>query len=108
MVRSSMPTSERRSDDHLLSSSTFIGQAAARRLAVVLKDSLRSSAIADGGGVNLLKNCRVGDMPAYKTKQLLRVQVVGVFALDVLFFCWSSGGLAASSSRSGARMRMSW
>eukprot|EP00965_Chrysotila_dentata_P148718 4911632-Pleurochrysis_carterae.AAC.1 len=72
-----------------------------------MKDSPRSSAIADGGGVNHLKNCRVSDMPAYKAKQLLGAQVVGAFALDVLVLCWSSG-LAASSSRSGARMRMSW
>eukprot|EP00965_Chrysotila_dentata_P111063 3670684-Pleurochrysis_carterae.AAC.1 len=50
---------------------------------------------------------RVGDMPAYKAKQLLRAhQIVGAFAFDVLVLCCSSG-LAASSSRSGARMRMS-
>eukprot|EP00965_Chrysotila_dentata_P078333 2581490-Pleurochrysis_carterae.AAC.1 len=73
---------------------------------MALKNSLRSSAIADGGGVSLLKNRRVGDMPAYKAKQLRGAQIAGAFALDVLVFCLSSD-LAASSSRSGARMRMS-
>eukprot|EP00965_Chrysotila_dentata_P181724 5999424-Pleurochrysis_carterae.AAC.1 len=65
-----MPTSERRSDGHLLSSTM------------------------------------VGDMPAYKARQLLGAQVTGAFALDVLVLCCSSG-MAASSGRSGARMRMS-
>eukprot|EP00965_Chrysotila_dentata_P111038 3670017-Pleurochrysis_carterae.AAC.1 len=46
-------------------------------------------------------------MPAYKAKQLLGVaQVVGAFPLGVRVLCWSIG-LAARSSRSGARMRMS-
>eukprot|EP00965_Chrysotila_dentata_P014008 464254-Pleurochrysis_carterae.AAC.1 len=72
MVRSSMPTLERRSDDQLLSS-----------LMLVRPDSSSSSAIADGSGVNLLmKNRRVSDMPPYKVKQLLGAQVVGAFALD--------------------------
>eukprot|EP00965_Chrysotila_dentata_P053523 1776086-Pleurochrysis_carterae.AAC.1 len=102
-----MPTSERRSDDHLLSSSMLHGQAGAWKLTVSLKDSPRSSAMDDGGGFNLLKNRRVGDMPAYKNKQLFRAQIVGAFALDMLVLCWRSG-LAVSSSRSGARMRMSW
>eukprot|EP00965_Chrysotila_dentata_P023666 784279-Pleurochrysis_carterae.AAC.1 len=88
--------SERRSNDHLLSSSML-----------VRPDSTSSSAIAEGGGVILSKNCWVGDMPAYKAEQLLGTHVVGAFALDVRVLGWSSG-LAANFSRSGARMRMSW
>eukprot|EP00965_Chrysotila_dentata_P254454 6211875-Pleurochrysis_carterae.AAC.4 len=84
-----------------------VGLASARRLTVALKDSPRSSAIANGGDVNLLKNRSVGDMPAYKAKQLLGAQVVGAFAFALLVLCWSSG-LAASASRSSAMMRMSW
>eukprot|EP00965_Chrysotila_dentata_P042947 1426292-Pleurochrysis_carterae.AAC.1 len=99
-----MPTSERRSDDHFAVVVIKFGQAGAWKLTMASK----SSAIADGGGVNLLKNCRVSDMSAYKLGQkLLGAQVVGAFALNVLFLCWSCG-LAASSSRSGARMQMSW
>eukprot|EP00965_Chrysotila_dentata_P167739 5539170-Pleurochrysis_carterae.AAC.1 len=49
-------------------------------MTVALKDSPSSSASADGGGVDLLKNCRFGDTPAYNAKQLLRAQVVGAFA----------------------------
>eukprot|EP00965_Chrysotila_dentata_P063656 2109247-Pleurochrysis_carterae.AAC.8 len=60
-----------------------------------LKNSPRSSAIADGGGLDFLKNRRVGDMPAYEAKQLFGAQVAGTFALDVLVRCLSSG-LAAS------------
>eukprot|EP00965_Chrysotila_dentata_P155222 5128417-Pleurochrysis_carterae.AAC.1 len=45
-----------------------VGQAGAWRLTVALKDCPRSLAIADGGGVNLLKNFRAGDIPAYKAK----------------------------------------
>eukprot|EP00965_Chrysotila_dentata_P047312 1569838-Pleurochrysis_carterae.AAC.1 len=77
-----MPTSEKRSDGYLLSSSMFVSQAGAWRLSVALKDGPHSSVIADGGGVNLVKSCRVVDMPVYKTEQLLEAQVVGAFALD--------------------------
>eukprot|EP00965_Chrysotila_dentata_P156066 5156292-Pleurochrysis_carterae.AAC.1 len=48
-----------------------VGQASAWSLTVALKDSPSSSATADGGGVSPLKNRRVGEMPAYKAKELL-------------------------------------
>eukprot|EP00965_Chrysotila_dentata_P032661 1088392-Pleurochrysis_carterae.AAC.2 len=48
-----------------------VGQAGACwRLAVALKDSSGTLAVANGGGVNLLKNCLVGDVSANKAKQL--------------------------------------
>eukprot|EP00965_Chrysotila_dentata_P215135 6188585-Pleurochrysis_carterae.AAC.7 len=47
-----------------------VGQAGAPRLTVALKNSPRSSAIADGGGVDILKNWRVADMSVHKAKQL--------------------------------------